>query len=208
MPEVTIPSTCYRLISGRNGRKMDCGLSWERGEKGLKHGKSGPKSHFQAIFGRFCPFFRHSLPCRPFPWFFCFYQGKPQNYQGFAVPAEPTKFLERTKKTPKNNQGKSSLQIYQGNQKSQGKEGPGRGNGDFWLRAPFSGVVGHGGLCFWLWNPLFPILGFFWPLHRADGFATQNWQNMHGFPGSPPTSPVRPKSIFWLISCWRPEISL
>ena len=40
-------------------------------------------------------------PCPSFPWFFWFYQGTPQNYQGFSVPAEPTKSLEKTEKTPK-----------------------------------------------------------------------------------------------------------
>ena len=37
-----------------------------------------------------CPSF-WSFPCPSFPRFFGFYQGKPQNYQGFSVPAEPSK---------------------------------------------------------------------------------------------------------------------
>ena len=29
-------------------------------------------------------------PCPSFPWFLGFYQGKPDNYQGFSVPTEPS----------------------------------------------------------------------------------------------------------------------
>ena len=45
--------------------------------------------------------FARAMPCPFFPWFFGFYQGKLQNYQGFSVPTKPTKSLEKTEKTPK-----------------------------------------------------------------------------------------------------------
>ena len=68
--------------------------------------------------------FDAARPCPSFPWFFGFYQGKPQNFQGFSGPTKPTKSLEKTE-----------------NQKNQGKEGL----GSFPLKIFFSCSLGGGG---------------------------------------------------------------
>ena len=61
---------------------------------------------------------------------FWFYQ--PQNYQGFSVPAEPTKSLEETEKH-QDNQGSSLFKIYQGR----------TGQGNNFCRETFRCLVGR-----------------------------------------------------------------
>ena len=76
--------------------------------------------------------------------FWGFYPGKPQNCQGFSVPAED--FLSqpnpqnpwKRKRKHQNNQGKSLLKIHQGNQKNQAKEGQGWGKSESHLFCRFS----------------------------------------------------------------------
>ena len=41
-----------------------------------------------------------SSPCPAFPWLFCFTKKKLPNYQGFSVPAERTKTLEKQEQRP------------------------------------------------------------------------------------------------------------
>ena len=65
------------------------------------------------------------LPCPSFPCFLWKRQGKPPKKQGFFIPTEPLKSLEKKGKTLTKKQGIPRKEKEQGMPKKQGKEGQG-----------------------------------------------------------------------------------
>ena len=71
-------------------------------------------SAFSVDFVRFCAadflepefFFLCGKTLSFFPWFFCFYQGKPDNYQGLSVPDKEIPRFECTKEIQKTKEKK------------------------------------------------------------------------------------------------------
>ena len=70
--------------------------------------------------------YMNSKPCPSFPCFFGERHGKPQKKQGYFIPTEPLKSLEKKGKNAQKNKEFLAGRKKQGIPKKQGKEGQGR----------------------------------------------------------------------------------
>ena len=71
------------------------------------------------------PCFRFSKPCPSFPWFLGERQGRPRKEQGFFIPTEPLKSLEKKGRRPEKTRKSSQGEKTRNSKKKQGEEGQG-----------------------------------------------------------------------------------